>query len=109
MSHPKTKLERRHAYHKKYKSLLNSGVCGWDEVGRWVPPKYTWREEMEIGIRELPGDYRKEYASYYVEDGRSTKKQFLKTQSNRAIRRYQGEVTNGRFAHKIFDYWYSLL
>ena len=109
MSHPSTKLERRHAYQKKYTQLKNSGVCGWNEVNRWVPPKYTWREEMRMGIRSQPGDYRHEYASYYVESHSSTRKQFLKNQSNRAIRRYDGEISNGRAAHKIFDYWWELL
>ena len=38
----------------------------------------------------------------------SNAQRFLKRKSNRAVRRYKGEIPNGNFYRKIEEYWWAL-
>lgn len=38
----------------------------------------------------------------------SNEQRFLKQQSNRKVRRYQGELPKGNTYRKMFDYWFNL-
>lgn len=55
-------------------------------------------------------DYDNEETSRVIKDsyGRSKYVRFFKKYSNKKIRRYKGEMPNGNFCKKIFDFWWEI-
>ena len=45
---------------------------------------------------------------YYKRLYRGNRSKYLKRLSNKKIRRYKGELRNGRYCYKVFDFWYEL-
>lgn len=100
MAHPTTKLERRQKYERKY-WRLRPHVFGWNMANRYVPIDWAKRDPLVSG--EYP------YFTYIAEASSSQRKQYLKTQVHRAVRRYKGSIPKGNWRNKIKDYWWNLL
>lgn len=45
---------------------------------------------------------------YYKRLYRGQASKYLKRQSNKKVRRYQGDLSDGRMFHKVFDLWWKL-
>lgn len=58
------------------------------------------------------GNYNREdiayYKRFYTSDGRNSSSHYHKRLSNKRIRRYKGEIPNGRWCYKLYDYWWNL-
>lgn len=74
-------------------------------LGNWYPSPVRYMDEIYIrgiGYVENPKPY---YKRLY----RGKRSKYLKQQSNKAIRRYKGELHNGyQHIHKIYDFWWEL-
>lgn len=93
----RNKYERNQKYKDKLKRLYE--ING----GYYYSPVYHMDSKWidGYGLVDLPKSYYKR-----VYRGRNSK--YLKRQSNKAIRRYQGELHKGNMAHKLYDYWWKL-
>lgn len=52
-------------------------------------------------------DYIENPKPYYKRSYRGKRSKYLKKQSARKIRRYQGELHNGWQCHKLYDFWWK--
>ena len=44
----------------------------------------------------------------YVRLYRSSNSKYYKQQSNRRIRKYQGDISNGNHCHRLYNFWWAL-
>lgn len=84
----------KHLDHLKY---LEKVSCGY-------PKPVTY--ENEVWIKGV--GYIKNPKTYYKRWYRGKRSGYLKRQSNKAIRRYKGELHKGyQHIHKIYDFWWE--
>lgn len=91
----KNKRERDLKYKRRLKYLAT--YCNWHPS----PAVYI----DEIFIRGQ--GWVKSPKPYYKRIYRSKRSEYFKKCSNKAIRRYKGELHNGWMCHKIFDFWWQ--
>lgn len=95
----KKRINKRERYLKYQNHLkyLERVSCGY-------PQAVTYEDEVWIkGV-----GYIKNPKPYYKRWYRGKRSSYLKRQSNKAIRRYKGELHNGyQHIHKIFDFWWK--
>lgn len=93
----KTKRERDFKYKNHLKNLA--------ENSSHYPQSAYYTDEIWIksqGWVENP-------KAYYKRLYRGQRSKHLKKQSNRKIRRYKGELQNGWYCHKLFDFWWEYI
>ena len=98
--HSKRKKRSRRERDQKYRNHLKSLA----ENGKWCPCPVTYKDRKWImgqGYIEL----RKPYYKRWYRGGSS---RYHKKMSNKAIRRYKGEMQNGRWCYKLYDYWWAM-
>lgn len=95
---PKKKRDKRER-DLKYKNRLKSLV----EKTSNNLPSAIYVNEKRIKVYE----YTKYSKPYYKRIYRRKRSKYLKRQSNKAIRRYNGELHNGWMCHKLFDFWWE--
>ena len=91
----RNKRERYIAYQNRLKRL--AGITRY-------PSCIIFKEEKWIGGQ----GYVTLSKPYYKKFSRRKCSKYLKKQSHRKIRRYKGDLSNGWFCHKLFDYWWEL-
>lgn len=98
----RTKRERDEKYSKKLKKLEK--LNGYPTVVVYVDKK--WDTEL---LKYIPVE-TPYYKRYYGGNGnhRCNKHKFYKKYSNKIIRKYKGEIPNGRSYKKLFDYWCAI-
>lgn len=97
-----TKKQRIHKYERylKYQNHLKYLT----HVFRGCPCAATYEDEIWVkGKGYVPNP-----KPYYKRRYRYGKSKWLKRQSNKRIRRYKGELNNGWYCHKLFDFWWEL-
>lgn len=55
-----------------------------------------------------PPQELKYYKRRYYSGGRRSGSKINKKLSNRTIRRYKGDIPNGFWCHKLYDYWWEM-
>ena len=86
---------------KKYKNKLKRL---YEDVWHYPPP-VVYMDKVCIKKHK----YIKNPKPYYKRVYRSKRSSYLKRQSNKAIRRYKGELHNGyQYIHKLYDFWWEL-
>ena len=97
----KNRINKRERYlkHQNHLKYLARVSCGY-------PQAVTYEDEVWIkGV-----GYIKNPKPYYKRWYRGKRSSYLKRQSNKAIRRYKGELHNGyQHIHKIFDFWWEYI
>jgi len=94
----RNKRERYLAYQNRLKRLADItrhtryATCVFYKEEKWIRGQ---------GYVTLPKPY---YKKYY----RRKISKYLKKLSHKKIRRYKGDLSNGWFCHKLFDYWWEL-
>lgn len=87
----------RYIKYQSHKKKLYEAQQGW-----YCPVVYTDKIYVRgFGYIENPKPY---YKRIY-RGGRSS---HLKKSSNRKIRRYKGEIPNGFWCHRLYDYWWEM-
>lgn len=92
----RNKRERYIKYQCHMKKLYEA------QQGWYCPVVYT----NKIYIRDL--GYIENSKPYYKRIYRGSRSSYLKKSSNRKIRRYKGEIQNGFWCHKLYDYWWEM-
>lgn len=97
----KKKINKRERYLKHQNHLKHL----YKTVGDCYPSPV--RIVDEIWVKDI--GYVENLKPYYQRLYRGKRSKYLKRQSNKAIRRYKGELHKGyQHIHKIYDYWYEL-
>lgn len=97
----RTKRNKRERYLKHQNHLEHL----YKTVGDCYPSPV--RIVNEIWVKDI--GYVENLKPYYQRLYRGKRSKCLKRQSNKAIRRYKGELHKGyQHIHKIYDYWYEL-
>ncbi len=97
----KKRINKRERYikHQNHLKYLHK------TLGNWYPSPVRYMDEIcvrGVGYIENPKPY---YKRLY----RGKRSKYLKRQSNKAIRRYKGELHNGyHHVHKLYDFWWEL-
>ena len=91
------KRERYLKYQNHLKYLYN--------IGGYYPSPVRYVDEIWVkGV-----GYIQNSKPYYQRLYRGKRSKYLKRQSNKAIRRYKGELHKGyQHIHKVYDFWYEL-
>lgn len=96
----KKRMNKRERYlkHQNHLKYLERVSCGY-------PQAVTYKDKIWIieglGYVENPKPY---YKRWY----RGKRSSYFKRQSNKAIRRYKGELHKGyQYIHKIYDFWWK--
>ena len=90
---PKLKKSNKRSRMIKYKNKLKK-AAKYDT--------YSWYAYMKEGF-----DGKERPARYY-RSSNALRFSFFKTYSNRKVRRYKGEIKNGNYYRRIFDYWWTI-
>lgn len=99
-THPKKKRSTKRERAEKYKIQLKY----LSDISNYPKPAY-YTDEIWIknqGWVENPKPY---YKRLY----RGQRSKHLKRQSNRKIRQYKGELQNGWYCHRLFDFWWEYI
>ncbi len=96
-SKKKTSTKRERAI--KYKSHLKY----LSEISNYPKPAYYIDE-----IKVKRYHYTENLKPYYKRCYRDEASPYLKKASNRKIRRYKGELQNGWYCHRLFDFWWEM-
>lgn len=97
----KKRINKRERYlkHQNHLEYLHK------TLGNWYPSPVRYMDE--ICIRGV--GYVENSKPYYKRLYRGKRSKYLKRQSNKAIRRYKGELNNGyQHVHKLYDFWWEL-
>lgn len=97
----KKRMNKRERYlkHQNHLKYLERVSCGY-------PQAVTY--EDKIWIKGL--GYAENSKPYYKRWYRSKRSSYFKQQSNKAIRRYKGELHKGyQHIHKIYDFWWKYI
>lgn len=106
----RSKRERdlKHKNHLKYLAENTSGhpspAYPVDKNGNYYISDPEW-------LIWFPDDAEQEFAYYkrrYRSSGKRSSSNYHKKMSNRKIRRYKGEISNGWNCHKLYDYWWEM-
>lgn len=93
------RINKRERYlkHQNHLKYLERVSCGY-------PQAVTYEDEVWIkGV-----GYIKNPKPYFKRLYRGKRSKYLKQQSNKAIRRYKGELHNGyQHIHKLYDFWWE--
>lgn len=97
-----TKKQRIHKYerylkHQNHLKYLKRVSCGY-------PSAVTYEDERWIRRQGYIPNPKPYYKRWY----RGSHSKWLKRQSSKRIRRYKGELNNGWYCHKLFDFWWEL-
>lgn len=99
-NYSKRKRINKYARYIKYQNHLKHL---YKIAGRYYPTPVVYDNEIltKYGYIKNPKPY---YKRWY----RGKRSSYLKRQSNKAIRRYKGELHNGyQHIHKIYDFWWE--
>lgn len=89
------KFERNVKYKNHLKKLyINVGEC--------YPSPVVYEDKLLAGRYYIENP--KPYYKRYYRDQRS---KYLKRQSNKRVRRYKGELSNGNDYRRIYDFWWE--
>lgn len=69
------------------------------------PLVVIWEDKIRIRGYELAENPKPYYKRMY----RGKRSKYLKRQSNKAIRRYKGELHKGWQCHRLYDFWWELV
>lgn len=97
-----TKKQRTHKYerylkHQNHLKYLERVSCGY-------PSAVTYEDEIWVRRQGYVPNPKPYYKRWY----RGSHSKWLKRQSSKRIRRYKGELNNGWYCHKLFDFWWAL-
>lgn len=98
-SSSKRKRRNKRERDQKYKEHLKR----LDKISRGYPSPVYYTDEIYVrgfGYIENPNPY---YKRLY----RGKRSKYLKKQSHKAIRRYNGELHNGNMCHRLYDFWWE--
>lgn len=98
-NHSKKKKRNKRERDIKYKSHLKH----LSEISNYPKPAYYIDE-----IKVKRYHYIKSPKPYYKRVYRDKGSPYLKKISNRRIRRYKGEISNGWNCHRLFDFWWEM-
>lgn len=98
-NHSKKRKSNRIERNIKYKSHLKY----LSEISNYPKPAY-YIEEIKVKRYH----YIKNPKPYYKRVYRDKDSPYLKKISNRKIRRYKGEISNGWNCHRLFDFWWEM-
>lgn len=96
----KRKLNKRQRFlkHRNHLRYLES------VSGHRYPLAVIWEDTIRIRGYELAENPKPYYKRMY----RGKRSKYLKRQSNKAIRRYKGELHKGYHCHRLYDFWWEL-
>lgn len=92
----RNKRERYLKYQKHLKHLAEN-TSGYPTPAYYVD---------EIWVRKY--GYIENPKPYYKRIYRGQRSKYIKKLSNKKIRRYKGELSNGYMCHKLYDFWYEM-
>lgn len=91
----------KHSRDIKYKNKLKRL---YKDIDRYPPP-VVYMDKVCIKKHK----YIKNPKPYYKRVYRSKRSKYAKRQSNKKIRKYNGELHNGyQYIHKLYDFWWEL-
>lgn len=85
--------------YKKHLKNLTENISGYPQPAMLVEEK--WDKELEEYVKLDTPYYKRLY-------GTKSRRKFYKKRSNKQVRRYKGEVQNGGFYKKIYDYQWDV-
>lgn len=91
-----TKRSRYEKHQNKLKHL--------NDMCRGYPSPVWYKDEIFI----LGQGYTKNPKPYYVRCYREKGSSYHKRRSNRKIRHYKGDIKNGCWCHKLYDFWWEM-
>lgn len=98
-NHSKKKKRNKRERDIKYKSHLKYLF----EISNYPEPVH-YIDEIKVKRHH----YIKNPKPYYKRVYRNKYSPYLKKVSNRKIRRYKGELSNGYYCHRLFDFWWEM-
>lgn len=100
----KPKQSNKHDRDKKYKRHLKFLA---ENISYYPSPAFPVAANgnyVDNSESHLFAYYKRRYQS----NGKKSSANFFKKESNRKIRRYKGKIPNGRWCHKLFDFWWEI-
>ena len=91
----------RFGYEKKHQNNLKHL---YEIAGGYYPAPVGYMDEIWINGHGYVQNAKPYYKRWY----RGKRSKYFKQQSNRKIRRYNGELHKGNMAYKLYDFWWEL-
>lgn len=96
------KKDRRERYQTKLKRIYDI------KCGRYLCPVGLIEEKWDKDLEQYVPLHKPYYQRYYKGNHLGNRYRFYKKHSNKVVRRYKGDLNNGNYYRKVFDYWWTV-